>query len=150
MLVLGLESQKYHFDLNISDIFHTGCHSWRKKIIQYICWFFWSSKIPRFPPQKDTLITSWWFQSIWKYPSNSILSPSRGENKSHLKPPPNCNSPTHPPRLGYHESSISNQQKHGTPIFPSSTWVFPTAWDFVAWGCRKLALEATKNEACCM
>ena len=26
-----VESPKYHFDLNISDIFHTGCHSWRKK-----------------------------------------------------------------------------------------------------------------------
>ena len=34
-----VESQKYHFDLNISDIFHTGCHSWRKSNTIYLLVF---------------------------------------------------------------------------------------------------------------
>ena len=34
-------------------------------------------------------LSSWWFQPIWKLcSSNWIISPSRGENKKYLKPPP--------------------------------------------------------------
>ena len=33
-------------------------------------------------------ISSWWFQPIWKYLSNWIISPGRDENKTYLKPPP--------------------------------------------------------------
>ena len=36
--------------------------------------------------------TGWWFQPIWKiWSSNWIISPSRGENKKHVKPPPSPN-----------------------------------------------------------
>ena len=32
--------------------------------------------------------SGWWFQPIWKYQSKWEYSPSRGENKTYLKPPP--------------------------------------------------------------
>ena len=37
----------------------------------------------------NTRFSSWWFQPIWKICSSKwIISPSRGENKKYLKPPP--------------------------------------------------------------
>ena len=51
--------------------------------------------------------TSWWFQPIWKIcSSNWIMSPSRGENKKCLKPPPR----KHPDRSPYHRHL--NQARH--------------------------------------
>ena len=39
--------------------------------------------------QAIQMLSSWWFQPIWKIcSSNWIISPSRGENKKYLKPPP--------------------------------------------------------------
>ena len=35
-----------------------------------------------------TTDSSWWFQPVWKILVNLDLSPSRGENKKSLKPPP--------------------------------------------------------------
>ena len=38
------------------------------------------------------LFSGWWFQPIWKYQSNWIISSNRGENKKDLKPPPSLTS----------------------------------------------------------
>ena len=36
---------------------------------------------------KCPIFTSWWFQPIWKYKSNWIISPGSEGNKKSLKPP---------------------------------------------------------------
>ena len=39
--------------------------------------------------RNSIFLSGWWFQPIWKIClSNYIISPSRGENKKYLKPPP--------------------------------------------------------------
>ena len=41
------------------------------------------------PQESEKTVSSWWFQPIWKICSSKWeSSPSRGENKKYLKPPP--------------------------------------------------------------
>ena len=68
---------------NLKHLFFNRCFNWMTP--NHYMKNGWKSP---FPSIKKWL-SSWWFQPIWKIcSSNCESSPSRGENKKYLKPPP--------------------------------------------------------------
>ena len=73
---------------------------WLQEKTQELFWFKVKQEHPRAPVLFQTnpyiQASSWWFQPIWNIFDNLMLSPSRGENKKSLKPPPGLSSPEIP------------------------------------------------------